>query len=236
MEEKIAKFLNKKHIDIGDIKYIVREEKKTVIYLINNKTTETFIPIKNFSDSLKPYGFISINKGIVISKSQVDKIDNGTYYLLDGRKFEGRKRTVGKHKHMSDMINAKAESLSTMDISKRFAVLDNMPLAFCVIELVFNEDNAGVDFIFRYCNKQMEIVEGKSINEMLNHSFYKVFPHADKKWLVAYSEVAVTGKSTTFKDYSPEIDKDLLIMCFQPVEGFCACVLNPIENVSKLIK
>lgn len=134
------------------------------------------------------------------------------------------------------MINAKAESLSTMDISKRFAVLDNMPLAFCVIELVFNEDNAGVDFIFRYCNKQMEIVEGKSINEMLNHSFYKVFPHADKKWLVAYSEVAVTGKSTTFKDYSPEIDKDLLIMCFQPVEGFCACVLNPIENVSKLIK
>ena len=30
--------------------------------------------------------------------------------------------------------------------------MDEMPLAYCVIELVFDEDGHSVDFIFRYCN------------------------------------------------------------------------------------
>ena len=33
--------------------------------------------------------------------------------------------------------------------------MDEMPLAYCVIELVFDEDGHGVDFIFRYCTKEM---------------------------------------------------------------------------------
>lgn len=236
MEEKLAKFFLRKSIKIHDIKYVIRETKKTCIYLKNGTVVETFIPIKNFSQELIPYDFININKGIVVAKGQVDRIENGTYYLIDGKRFDGRKRTVGKHKHINDMIIASAESISNMDISKRFAVLDNMPVAFCVIELVFNDDNKGIDFIFRYCNKQMEVVEGKTIDQMVNHSFYRVFPKADKKWLVAYSKVAVNGESATFKDYSPEIGKDLLINCFQPIEGFCACLLTPVEHVHELIK
>ena len=35
-----------------------------------------------------------------------------------------------------------------------------MPVAYCVIELVFDAEGHGVDFVFRYCNKQMEVVEG----------------------------------------------------------------------------
>ena len=38
--------------------------------------------------------------------------------------------------------------------------MDEMPLAYCVIELVFDEDGHGIDFIFRYCNKEMAVVEG----------------------------------------------------------------------------
>jgi len=30
-----------------------------------------------------------------------------------------------------------------------------MPLAFCVIELVFDANGRGVDFVFRYCNEEM---------------------------------------------------------------------------------
>ena len=47
-----------------------------------------------------------------------------------------------------------------------------------------------MDFIFRYCNAEMAVVEGVPIEEMLNRSFYKVFPNGDKKWLVAYADVA----------------------------------------------
>ena len=40
-----------------------------------------------------------------------------------------------------------------------------------------------MDFIFRYCNAEMATVEGVPVEEMLNRSFYKVFPNGDKKWL-----------------------------------------------------
>ena len=60
-----------------------------------------------------------------------------------------------------------------------------MPLAFCIIELVFDAEGHGVDFVFRYCNDEMAVVEGIPVSEMLNRSFYEVFENGDKKWLVA---------------------------------------------------
>lgn len=235
MEEKIAKFFNKNKINIQDIKYIIRDDKKTNIYLSNGKVVSTFIPMKNFVVELVNSNFTNINKGILVSNNLIDHIEDTIYYLKDGKKFEGRKRTTGTHKHLNELIKIKDEVLSNVDIKSKFSILDNMPAAFCVIELVFNKDGTSVDFIFRYCNKEMERVEGKTINEMIDHSFYKVFPRADKKWLAAYSNVAVNGIPTSFKDYSPEIGKDLLIKCFQPMQGFCACLITPTEDVHKLM-
>ena len=73
-----------------------------------------------------------------------------------------------------------------------------MPLAFCIIELVFDAEGHGVDFVFRYCNDEMAVVEGVPVSEMLNHSFYEVFENGDKKWLVTYADVALNGNKHMF--------------------------------------
>ena len=54
---------------------------------------------------------------------------------------------------------------------------------------------------------------------MMNHSFFSVFPNADKKWLVAYTDVAVNGSSRYIRDYSPEINKEILC-AVSALEGF----------------
>lgn len=113
---------------------------------------------------------------------------------------------------------------------EKCSLLDDMPLAFCVIELVFNESGHGVDFIFRYCNAEMATIEGVPVEEMLNRSFYEVFPNGDKKWLVSYADVALNGTRHTLHDYSPEVDKYLTIHCYQPEPGYCACVLQAIDS------
>lgn len=97
----------------------------------------------------------------------------------------------------------------------------------CIIELVFDAEGHGVDFVFRYCNDEMSVVEGVPVSEMLNRSFYEVFENGDKKWLVTYADVALNGNKHILQDYSPEIDKTLTIYCFQPASGYCACVLIP---------
>ena len=111
-------------------------------------------------------------------------------------------------------------------------LLDDMPLAYCIIELVFNEEGHGVDFIFRYCNAEMAVMEGVPVEQMLNRSFYEVFHNGVKKWLVAYADVALNGTKRILRDYSPEVDKNLTIYCYQPEPGFCACILQTTEVAS----
>ena len=87
-------------------------------------------------------------------------------------------------------------------------------MAYCIIELVFDEHGHGIDFIFRYCNKYMAVVEEVPVEDMINHSFYEVFQNGDRKWLIAYADVALNGVQRTLHDYSPEIDKTLTIRCY----------------------
>ena len=122
------------------------------------------------------------------------------------------------------------ENLLPLSFLDKCDILNNMPVAYCVIELIFDENGHGVDFIFRYCNKQMEMVEGIPIEKMLNRSFYEVFKNGDKKWLVSYADVALNGMKRTLSDYSSEIGKNLTIYCYQPEPGFCACVLVPEQD------
>ncbi len=49
------------------------------------------------------------------------------------------------------------------------------------------------------------------------------------KWLVTYADVALNGTKRIIHDYSPEINKNLTIHCFQPSPGYCACVLIPTD-------
>ena len=47
---------------------------------------------------------------------------------------------------------------------------------------------------------------------------------------VATADVALNGTKHTLHDYSPEINKNLIIHCYQPEPGYCACVLQVTEQ------
>ena len=114
-----------------------------------------------------------------------------------------------------------------LTLLEKCTLIEDMPVAYCIIELVFDENGHGIDFIFRYCNKHMAVVEGVPVEDMVNHSFYEVFKNGDRKWLISYADVALNGVTHTLYDFSPEIGKQLTIHCYQPEPGYCACVLLP---------
>ena len=221
MANRKKSFFEKKGIRISDVMYITRDGRKTVINLVSGEKIETFNPIKTIIEPFSSSVFESINKGIVIAPNYVSDVKNNEYYMKDGARFAGRVRSTKQQKYNMEKYNG------TLPISEweQFAVLDKMPLAFCIIELVFNEMGHGVDFIFRYCNKEMENLEGKSIGEMIDRSFFEVFENGDKKWLITYADVAVNGGNKVIEGYSPEINENLKIYCFQPKPSFCACAL-----------
>ena len=74
-----------------------------------------------------------------------------------------------------------AQFAPPLSFFEKCSILDDMPVAYCVIELVFDADGHGVDFVFRYCNKHMAVVEGIPVEEMLNRSFHEVFKYGYKR-------------------------------------------------------
>ena len=234
MRYNVLHFFERKNIDIANILYLTRQNPLTKITFFDGKEILTAIPVKEIAIYLPDEEFVNITKGILLRKSQIVNIsDDGLYTMTDGSVFQGRKRNISQHKQLRQALglskeqNEKAEKMIPLELLEKCSILNDMPLAFCVIELVFDANGRGVDFVFRYCNEEMAVVEGIPVSEMLNNSFYEVFKNGDKKWLVTYADVALNGTKVILHDYSPEIGKDLSIYCFQPHPGYCACILIP---------
>ena len=234
MRYNVPHFFERKNIDISDILYLTRQNPDTKITFFDGKEILTAIPVKEIALYLPDEEFVNITKGILLRKSQIVNIsDDGLYAMTDGSVFQGRKRNLSQHKQLRQALglskeqNEKTEKMIPLELLEKCSILNDMPLAFCVIELVFDANGRGVDFVFRYCNEEMAVVEGIPVSEMLNNSFYEVFENGDKKWLVTYADVSLNGTKVILHDYSPEIGKDLTIYCFQPHPGYCACILIP---------
>lgn len=234
MRYNVLHFFECKNIDIANILYLTRQNPHTKITFFDGKEILTAIPVKEIAIYLPDEEFVNITKGILLRKSQIVNIsDDGLYTMTDGSVFQGRKRNISQHKQLRQALglskeqDEKAEKMVPFELLEKCSILNDMPLAFCVIELVFDANGRGVDFVFRYCNEEMAVVEGIPVSEMLNNSFYEVFENGDKKWLVTYADVALNGTKVVLHDYSPEIGKDLSIYCFQPHPGYCACILIP---------
>ena len=227
----IARFFVRYQIDPENLLYLTREEQRTVLHLLDGSTVTTSIPQKEIRAWLGDEDFINICKGVTVRKDQIVDISRaGVYTMTDGRTFQGRQRHLAEHKLLRQELmplSSERGDEAPKSLLKKCTLMDALPLAFCVIELTFDAAGHGVDFVFRYCNPMMAVVEGVPVENMVNRSFYEVFPDGDRKWLVSCADTALNGSCHTLRDYSRELEQNLTIHCYQPELGYCACLLLP---------
>ena len=229
----LEKYFKRNHIEPDNILYIYRNSGKTVICSKSGEISSSTVRMQDLLEFLPEGDFISISRNAIVRRDKILNISkDGVYTMPDGKTFQGRTRYLSTHRRLRKEMHfnvplPRVEVAPPLSFFEKCSILDDMPVAYCVIELVFDEDGHGVDFVFRYCNKHMAVVEGIPVEEMLNRSFYEVFKNGDRKWLISYADVALNGVQRTLHDYSPEIDKNLTIYCYQPEPGYCACVLVP---------
>lgn len=221
MGTQARRFLEKKKIDPSRVMYMTRDGRKSILHMEDGGRHETFLAQKVILEDLPQTMFESINKGIVIAPKYVEFVKDNVYCMADGTSFKGRVRITKAQKQNAVRYNEENGKNPWEEI----ALVEHLPLAFCVIELVFDENGHGVDFIVRYCNQEMEKMAGKKIMEMQNRSFYEIFEKGDKKWMVTYADVAVNGGRKVIEKFSPEIGARLRVYCYQVKPDFCACVM-----------
>lgn len=225
-------FFSNKGILPEDVMYILREERKSVIYLKNNLVVKSFNPIKNLLVELPQEKFISVNKGVVLGKRYIKNIESGVYTMTDGQCFKGRQRPSKEQQQNVSLIKTilaegqPVKSLTTEEFINSFSVLDELPLALYVIEVIVNEDTGmPVDFVFRYCNKAIESYINLPNGELINQSFYSVFKDVEKSDLIACADVAFNGCARVIEQYVPRLSKHVKLYCFQPRRNYCGCLI-----------
>lgn len=67
---------------------------------------------------------------------------------------------------------------------------------FCIIKVLFDENNKPVDYIFKEVNPAFEAATG--LKDVINKRMRELAPHHDEHWFERYGRVALTGEEDFF--------------------------------------
>lgn len=157
------------------------------------------------------YAHLQDKEGVACKKLRFSYEDEEKQYILLTRL------------HISEVIGE--QKSHETEQNKLLGYLEDMPVAFCSIKVLLDEDGKPYDFQFTYCNHAHEELENTKAGELVGKNFYEYFENADSKWLKYYYETAYEGIHHVIHSYSPEIQKYLVIYTFRSEFGHCECVL-----------
>lgn len=213
------KFLKKHRILPSDIKYVIRENDDTVLYLNEGEVISTYLPFKEIEKSLPDNMFIYPNKGVLIAISQIANVQNKVCETKDGKIFNYRKNNSGSHDRRLLMVDQMWEQKHSPSDTNKYLIFDEIPLPVFALKMDFNKEKIQASFTFCYCNQAMCDYVDYSYEDIIDHPIQEIFSHLDMKWYSDLADVALNNTVKMIKDFSNDTEIDVL--CFQPCKGYC---------------
>lgn len=224
----------KAQIPVDDIAYVTVEGRKTKITRSDGSALRTNRSLKDIYALLPQDTFSNINRGIVISKRYVQNEKNGLITMTDGTQFRRRVRSDRAPKPQKRPSLLPELSHTPCPTSTLEAWMDTMPMPMLIMELVYK--TGGMDFMVRYCNREMARLEAVSPQDILNQSV-ALFPKiGSPKWMAIFADVAIHGGTRTIEDALEGSGQYMVLRCYQPQMGYCACVLTDLTRENNLIR
>ena len=229
----ISVISNRRHISLltEDILYIQLSGRQSIIHFSDGRTYETYATIHEL-ESMLGSGFIRADRATLVSikgihdiGKEIELVNGETLYYSCRKKRELKEQLrAGRRQIVQELAESDAPT-TREEYQRHYASYDSAPFAFTDIEMVFNEERAAVDWIFRYGNEALAEIEKTPLQQLINHSFGSIFPNMDAKWLRVYERTALFGETLEIVYYSPEIDTKLKIISFPTFKGHCGCML-----------
>ena len=229
-------------LNTSSILYADLDGRKTVIHVISGETYKTYTYSIDKLEEVFGDDAYRISRTCLVAKNAVRAMEDDNVELINGETLHCSRRRKGApskfvksgRKELFFNFDKSHAPTTTEEYNEYYRVFDNLQIAFTDIEMVFDEENRAIDWRFRYVNSEMERIEKRTREEMLDKSFKTLFPNMDEKWLCAYERCALYGEKLEIMDYSPEIDTYLRIICFPTFEGHCGCLLFDLQKITPI--
>ena len=119
--------------------------------------------------------------------------------------------------------------MNRLDIEQCKAAYGQMPVAFCVIEVILDDAGMPADWVYRYANRSTEEVRNIPRERLLDYYFLQdVAPELAERdvLLRQYYRAAYLQEHTEFHQYVENTDRYIKTICYPWEEqGYCACIL-----------
>lgn len=225
------------NIPIQSILYVIMSGNNAMLHLVQDKVYQVRMTLSEIEPVLGD-GFIKVKRGCLVSVIAIhnftDKVN-----LINGEEldyaYRNRKEIAAEfHAKQAELIryfNMAVDINTAEEYHGHYKLFDTFPIAFCDIEMVFDDEFNAVDWIFRYANSALAELERVPLDKLIGSSFGELFPNMEAKWLRAYERAALFNETVKLIDYSSEIDTYLDILCFPTFKGHCGCVLLDIKGL-----
>lgn len=219
-------------IPASSIIYASVTDKLCKIHLDNGDTLSLFITISELLGKLGEEDFLRVSRSSMVAYTAVESVNQEEIILYGGVRIpysrSRRREIMDKARNCMErqvVCRDKNRAVGELDFVHGFSFWEEVPIGFGVLEFVADCTGRFSDFIFRYANRALAELEGVTVDALINRAYGQIFKEAHNKRLAIYSKVAFMGDTVELIDYSPELGKELLILCYQPAYGYCACIV-----------
>jgi PAS domain S-box-containing protein len=116
-----------------------------------------------------------------------------------------------------EIIERKRTEETLRESEARYRSLFNgMTEGFALHEVICDENGAPCDYRFLEINPAFEQLTGLKREDVIGKTMIQVLPNDDPKWVKIYGEVALTGKSIHFENYSPVLKRYYEVFAYCP--------------------
>jgi PAS domain S-box-containing protein/putative nucleotidyltransferase with HDIG domain len=132
---------------------------------------------------------------------------------------------------MYDITERKQAEEFLQKSEERYRGLFNSMIdGFALHEIICDENGKPVDYRFLEVNSAFERLTGLKSDDLIGRTVLEVLPHTEKYWIEMYGNVALTGRSTFFENYSGDLGHYFEVSAYSPSPGQFAIVMEDVTE------
>jgi PAS domain S-box-containing protein len=144
--------------------------------------------------------------------------------MLDEQRFHGVAFVL-------DITERNTAEIALKESEEKYRELfENITAGFALHEILLDDQGKPADYRFLIVNPAFEEMTGLRGTDIVNRTVLDVLPGTESSWIDTYGQVALTGTSQVFENYSKNLGKWFEVRVYSPKRGQFATVFTDITG------
>lgn len=119
---------------------------------------------------------------------------------------------------------------------KYLELFNTMTEAFAYHEVICGEEGKPKDYRFLNINPSFERLTGLSKETLIGRTVLEVMPQTESYWIEKFGNVALTGESLAYTNYSAALNRHYRVVAYQPRKNYFAVLFTDVSELKNIEK